>query len=331
MQLQMAVPTCLRRLTAVCARLAGRPRLTVLVVSVAIAAGCGPGNVGSGQRAAYETVQRVDGAKLTTDGDGNVVKVVARGTQMTDAQAAQLVAFSELGSLQIEGSAVTDVGLEAIGKLKQLQTFRAERTKISNAGMHHLAGLTNLRELFLASCSLSDDGLAPLGKLSKLTVLNLNDTSVTDAGLGNLAELINLESLFLRNTKVTGSGLRQLANLQKLKLLNLGGPNTTDEALQFVGHFVDLEMLYLDNSAISDAGVPALIDQLNSGTPQIKGLFLENTQLSDTAVESLLELAGLKNLAIVHLHGTRITPPAFMKLVRGIPEVSFVADYPAEQ
>ena len=161
-------------------------------------------------------------------------------------------------------------------------------------------------------------------------LLNLNDTLVTDAGLEHLAGLTNLESLYLRNTKVTGSGLRHLANLQQLKLLNLGSPVITNQALDYMSQFRNLEMLYLDEARINDEGVPVLVESLNRGTPEIKGLFLENTPLTEASVEPLLQLIGLKNLTIFHLHGTRITPTAFMKLVRGILEVSFVTDYPAE-
>ncbi len=325
---QFVMP-CNRACIAADVSLAHRSPILLLTQLIVLSAGCSGGAVVSEEQAAYEAIQSVDGARITISEDGNVVKVVARGPQMTDAQAAHLTAFSQLRNLQVEGSAITDAGLEALRDMKNLETLRAERTSISDAGMRHLAEMTGLRELFVAGCPLSDAGLAPLGELTKLKLLNLNETSVTDAGLQHLAGLTKLESLYLRSTKVRGRGLQHLVNLENLRLLNLGSPSVTDASLEFAGQFENLEMLYLDTSAISDAGVSTLMESLRQRASGIKGLFLEQTQLTDAAVEPLLQLANLKDLTLVHLHATQITKPAFMKLVKSMPDVSFVADYPA--
>ena len=101
--------------------------------------------------------------------------------------------FAKLRELFMEGTRITDAGLEDVGRLSQLQCLDLATTRVNDAG---LARLTGLR---------------------KLTELNLRETRVTDAGVAHLAGLTSLESLDLSGTKVSDNGMVYLKGLSRLQ------------------------------------------------------------------------------------------------------------------
>jgi hypothetical protein len=89
----------------------------------------------------------------------------------------------------------------------------------------------------------------------------------------------------------------------------------------------NLERLYLDETKISDDDIPRLAAVLAERTPQLKGLFFDDTSLSDASIDSFIGFSKLKNLALIHLGGTRISLEGYIKLRQTLPEVNFVSQH----
>jgi len=117
--------------------------------------------------------------------------------------------LASLERLDLNGTRVTDAGLEHVKGLTNLQWLCLTRTKVTDAGLVHLEGLTNLQWLELNNTKITDVGLVHLKGLSSMTHLHLQGTKVTDAGLKHLREL-NLTYLDLRFTHVTDGGVKSL-------------------------------------------------------------------------------------------------------------------------
>jgi len=67
---------------------------------------------------------------------------------------------------------ITDAGLKAVVKLKQLTTLGLRGTQITGVGIKELATLQKLTALNLAQCNrLTDKGLKEVAKLQQLTYL----------------------------------------------------------------------------------------------------------------------------------------------------------------
>jgi len=78
--------------------------------------------------------------------------------------------------------------------LTQLQTLDLSHSKVTDAGLEHLKGLTRLQTLALSECmKVTDAGLERLKGLTQLQTLVLTRTQVTDAGLEHLKGLTQLE------------------------------------------------------------------------------------------------------------------------------------------
>ena len=84
-------------------------------------------------------------------------------TQVTDAGPAASQDTPQLGVTWIlEGTSVTDAGLEPLGALTGLYFLNLNETRVSDAGLEHLKGLTLLTELQLKGTRVTDEGVKKL-------------------------------------------------------------------------------------------------------------------------------------------------------------------------
>ena len=105
------------------------------------------------------------------------------------------------------GAAVTDAGLEHVGKVKTLTCIDLNGLPVTSGGLKHLESLRHLFSLMLNDTKIDDRGLEHLAGMEKLYSLSLAGTAVTDAGLKHLRRLPGLHSLDLDRTGVSDAGL----------------------------------------------------------------------------------------------------------------------------
>ena len=176
----------------------------------------------------------------------------------THASLTHLRGLTNLRSLYLMGTPVTDDGLAHLRGLKNLRFLDLTGTKITDAGLSHLRGLTNLQSLDLTGTKITDAGLAHLRELTNLSLLKLTGTKITDAGLAHISELTNLRSLYLYGTPVTGVGLAHLRELTNLQTLGLNGTQVTDDGLVHLQGLKNLQFLYLSGTQVTDERVRQL-------------------------------------------------------------------------
>jgi hypothetical protein len=109
-------------------------------------------------------------------------------------------------------SACDDAKLEILLPLKeQIAQLDLARTAITDLGMQTLGKLPRLASLDLRQTQITDVGLKQLAQSSHLRTLNLYGTQVSDAGLKHLHALKGLRNVYLWQTKATEAGAKQLA------------------------------------------------------------------------------------------------------------------------
>ena len=64
--------------------------------------------------------------------------------------------------VDLEGTEITDDGLQHLSSLPNLGCLRLDGTRISDDGLKHLSGLANLQELFLEKTQVTDNGVKML-------------------------------------------------------------------------------------------------------------------------------------------------------------------------
>lgn len=142
----------------------------------------------------------------------NVRDLWLDGTHITDAGLEHLKGFNRLKRLSLDRTHISDSGLQKLSELhlSKLELLQLPRTEISDEGLQYLSGMT-IRELNLGATAIGDSGLRHLKALPGIVSLNLAQTKVTDDGLEYLKGLTSLKELRLTGTKTTGQGI---ANLQ---------------------------------------------------------------------------------------------------------------------
>ncbi|MCC9605828.1 hypothetical protein LOC68_20980 [Blastopirellula sp. JC732] len=150
----------------------------------------------------------------------------AKFLEVDDAMLGELDPLGPTADLALGRTAVTDSGLEAIGKLPNLDWLDLTGTRVTSSGVMHLQ-TPKLRDLGLGGTATTDAAMPTIAKLSNLAELDLSGTAITDAGLKSLASLDRLQILRLAVTRVTDAGLAELARCAQLSALDLRRTQTT--------------------------------------------------------------------------------------------------------
>lgn len=136
----------------------------------------------------------------------------APGTNFTDEGLRHLRALRpKLGTLNLNGTRVTDAGLVQIKGWNTLVGLDFYGSDFGDDGVKHLADLPSLNAVSLGNSRVTDAGMAHLKRSTSIELLYLWNTAVTDAGLVHLADLKSLKQLVLKGTKVTADGVKKLA------------------------------------------------------------------------------------------------------------------------
>ncbi len=139
--------------------------------------------------------------------------------------------------------------------LNHLQTLCLDGTSITDAGLEHVVGMSRLRELYLCDTQITDAGLGHIKRLKELETLWLDGTAITDAGLKHLKGLNQLQSLFLNFTGITDAGLENLEGTKQLRQLYLQNTRITDAGLKRLTGLKELTTLWLWETDVTEEGI----------------------------------------------------------------------------
>lgn len=251
------------------------------------------------------------------------------GAAISDAGLAQLGGLDRLVGLDLElCNKITDAGIKAVGRLKDLRVLILAGTNVTEAGIREFATSKHLRALDLEVC----DGIAnaaceQLGAMRQLRALVLKKTgfekqAITDAGLRHLKNLSNLEVLDLYGNLFTDAGLVHLGELQKLRELDLSLVAISDRGLAHLKQLRDLERLDLIFSEgfagpiVTNAGAPSL-----AGLTKLTTLNLTGARLTDAGLQHLHAATKLKKLQIVN---TGVSAAGVQSLRAALPECEII-------
>lgn len=204
------------------------------------------------------------GVKFELDGDDEVIGVDAVETPIPDAGLAYLTRFDRLRTLQLSGTAITDAGLDSVGKLTSLEQLYLDQTEVTDAGIAKLAGLEQLDLLILEGTRVTGGCLDTLKKLPALRTISLSRCKVNDKQVETCRGMNELEVLNLSYTQVTGATFDTLQPLEKLRVLNVNGAPLQADGLLKLSEQPTLKMLYIRETQISDETIRTLKDTLNS-------------------------------------------------------------------
>jgi hypothetical protein len=131
------------------------------------------------------------------------------------------------------GLMLTDVNIDSIAALTQLEVLNMGGAIVSDVGMKALEPMVNLHTIDLSRMEITAQGLEPLTKWPKLRRLNLWQCArIDDKAAQYLLQIRSLETLDLGDTAVTDAILDHLEGMKQLKTLFVGGPGVTLERVE---------------------------------------------------------------------------------------------------
>ena len=182
-------------------------------------------------------------------GDKTVSMVMLNEIPVDDSILVHVSKLTEVTSLWIIGTEITDQGLTLLGDLQGLQSLFITNNQISDAGIQQLPQV-KLVELTLGGTKITDESLKHFSNSSDLNTLNVGKTAVSDRGLQYVSQFKKLERLYLHETQITDEGMQQIQGLKNLKSLMLNETEITDSGLTALRNLDQLEELFLNETKI---------------------------------------------------------------------------------
>jgi hypothetical protein len=267
-----------------------------------------------------------------------LVSLDASQTQLHDLAA--LENLSQLQTLWLHDSDVSDDGLESVTRLPKLHFVHLAGTQVTDVGLRALARCPQLMELYLQNTRITGEGLADFGSQGPLRELSLSDTSFTPAGWRHLGRLQLLTRLSLRNVPIDGQASAELGRLSGLGFLMLSACDLSDDELARLVNGSMVTDLLLTENPLTDDSLPQLakmrlLEGINLTGTQVSGrglrcfanspslafILLGNNQLDDGVVDEIAQLRQLQEL-----HASGLTPAERQELVALLPTLKVYED-----
>ena len=209
-------------------------------------------------------------------------------------------------ALGLDETGITDGAGRAIGQLTNLESLSLRHSDVSDSILENLVALRGLAYLDLGDTNISGHGGRYLGGFVGLRTLRLSGTRVTDDVVAHLTQLPNLTFLDLSNTQIGDGIAPALQRLTGVRALSLRNTKTTSHVGGGLSHMTDIEMLDLRETAVDNE-----IGGAFKSMTELRQLFLSGTRVGDPVTK---HLANLDNLEKLSLERTRVTTIAVKQL-----------------
>eukprot|EP00057_Strongylocentrotus_purpuratus_P002250 XP_003724129.1 PREDICTED: uncharacterized protein LOC100890653 [Strongylocentrotus purpuratus] len=225
---------------------------------------------------------------------------LSNNKSLTDKVFQTVQEFSSLTTLLLEGTGVTDAGLETFVAVPppNLTNLSLNRTNVTDMAVLFLARLSKLKNLGLEQTQVKS--LEHVGHLSQLVSLNVSRNRLQRDALLKLHQVTHLKVLHISHVEgITGD--EALTCLQGLQLMQLSLPDrhtTTDNGLKCIAGMSLCSIDLTDYSNITDAGIHHLADMTS-----LHKLSITNTKVTSAGMQYL---SGLTELLELHLDRTLV-------------------------
>lgn len=212
-------------------------------------------------------------------------------TELRDRTIVNLGPLPQLTSIEFDGTAVGDEGLDHVTQGGALEWASLPGSKITDSGVGYLARCTKLTNLNLSNTLVTDDGMRKLQACGVLTHLDASDTKITgkgwnvlrgdglmlvldrtaldDEGLKNVLAISGLQDVYAMETKVTGTGASRLSDVE-ISSLTLSGNPLTSEGIQGLAK-AKVGSLVLISTPVDDKSLLFFVANDSIGTLDVSG------------------------------------------------------------
>ncbi|MBS0262069.1 MAG: hypothetical protein JSS02_08925 [Planctomycetes bacterium] len=179
--------------------------------------------------------------------------------EFSDVGLQRLGKLKNLRSLYLTGNRMTEAGISAIASLPRLGDLRIENARLSAPAWTALRTARSIRQLGLYNVDSRVTDLDPLAEIDGLESLQIVDLP-DGIGIASIAgKMLGLRSLAIEGRGIDDEGLKELAALKRLIHLSVRGSAVTDDGLQLISGLPNLISLDIQDTRITDMGIPSLL------------------------------------------------------------------------
>lgn len=217
--------------------------------------------------------------------------------EFQDEWLALLTPFSELKSINLAGTALSDAGLARLAACKQLRTLNVRGTRVSSEG---IAALRKALPELVVETSPAQFKLSPQQALLELKKLGSVLVHYDDRLPGNPVVMIDATN----QRGFQDAWTRYFVAFPHLRQLGLSGVPLSDSALEPFSAISELESLFLAESKITDAGLAKL-----ASCKKLKYLNIEGTLVTTAGVTALRRMLPQLEVAVESDKLAAVDPP----------------------
>ena len=138
--------------------------------------------------------------------------------------------LTDLVSLHIDATCVTDAGIAELLPLRQLTCLNLRDTVLTDRSIAIIAEFPNLEYLWLNSTQVAGTSLMELKRLQDLTNLFLGENAIKDDFIRKLSLVNSLEYLSISNTETSDDTLAVLCKMPNLRFIDVAGTQVTESS-----------------------------------------------------------------------------------------------------
>ena len=170
-----------------------------------------------------------------------------------------------LQELVVSGPKLTERGIDAVSRMRNLRTLRAYGIAISSDSLARFQDSGNLEELMLSfpkqeqSSERAKSIMAAIGGIVSLRRLQLHGLPQSVETLAAMKRLVLLEALFIGNSQLDDKVIQSLTALPALRELDISGsPRVSDDSIDMLSQFPRLELVFVMGCGCSGEGMSRL-------------------------------------------------------------------------
>jgi hypothetical protein len=176
--------------------------------------------------------------------------LVLSDSKVTDKGLRAVLNCTNVNSLYLNGTGVTDETLKKMSGFKDLQYLALGHTKVTAAGIGAVSGLP-IKHVAMEGCELSEDAFKEFGKMAALEELWLPDAKMKADWLKHIARLPKLRDLNLMRADFDDAAVKHVTTLPSLASLTLNDTNLGDTGFQELLKMPKLQSLYVDSTKVT--------------------------------------------------------------------------------
>jgi hypothetical protein len=220
-----------------------------------------------------------------------------------DAGVTRISNLSNLISLEIFDSVITDHSLEKIGQLKLLENLYIDSDLITGQGLSFFQNLDKLEALSICASTKSfrAGNLVNLTSLSNLASLSLASMVLDDNAMEKIGNINKLYRLQLSAVHVSSNGLRHLRNLPRLRHLDMMCIRQLDDiGFEHIGSLSSLQSLSFSANFFKQGSVTITNKGMTyiSKLTNLQNLRTYGMKINENSIEHIAKMTNLRNLYI---------------------------------